>query len=125
MNPQPPNRNELEALRILWENNPLKPAQIQEQFGWPIENATLRSVLANLVEKKQIERRREGKAFFYSASVHKTAMLQGMMAMLKRAFAAGSSRALVAQLIETGDIKDSDLESLRQAASKDKKGKVL
>ena len=99
MNSQTPNRNELEALRILWEHDALKPAQIQEQFGWPIENATLRSVLANLVEKKQIERRREGKAFFYSASIPKTAMLQGMMAMLKRAFAAGSSRALVAQLI--------------------------
>ena len=118
MSPISLNQNELEALRILWEQGELKPSDIEERFGWPIENATLRSVLVNLVDKKQVQRRRMGKAFYYSARVPKATMLQGMMETLKRIFAAGSSRSLVAQLVETGDIQPSDLEAIRHAAKK-------
>ncbi|HEV2328550.1 MAG TPA: BlaI/MecI/CopY family transcriptional regulator [Verrucomicrobiae bacterium] len=112
------NQNELEALRILWEQDELKPSEIEERFGWSIENATLRSVLVNLVEKKQVHRRRMGKAYYYSARIPKATMLQGMMETLKRIFAAGSSQALMAQLVETGDIRSSDLKAIREAAKK-------
>ena len=117
MNPMPLNQNELEALRILWERGELKPAEIEALFGWPIENATLRSVLVNLVDKQQVRRRRQGKAYYYSARVPKATLLQGLMGMLKRVFAGGSSGALVAQLVETGDIKPGDLKSIREAAA--------
>jgi BlaI family transcriptional regulator, penicillinase repressor len=118
MSPMSLNQNELEALRVLWEQGDLKPSDIEERFGWPIENATLRSVLVNLVEKKQVHRRRLGKAYYYSARVPKATMLQGMMQTLKRIFAAGSSQALMAQLVETGDIQPSDLKAIREAAKK-------
>jgi predicted transcriptional regulator len=111
------NQNELEALRILWEVGELKPAEIEAQFGWPIENATLRSVLVNLVAKKHVHRRRQGKAYYYAARVPKATMLQIMMKMVSRVFSEGSSKALVAQLVETGDIKPSDLKAIHEAAS--------
>ena len=116
MNPALLNQNELEALRILWEEGELKPAEIEARFGWPIENATLRSVLVNLVEKKQVHRRKAGKAFYYAARVPKATILQAMMGTLKRVFAAGSSRALFLQLVETGDIKPADLKIIQEAA---------
>jgi BlaI family penicillinase repressor len=111
------NQNELETLRILWEQGELKPADIQSRFSWPIENATLRSVLVNLVRKKHITRKRQGKAFFYAARVSKTTLLQGFLAQMAQVFAGGSHRELVMQLMETGDIKPSDLTLLRQAAN--------
>ena len=117
MDPLPLNQNELEVLRILWEKEELKPAEIEARFGWPIENATLRSVLVNLVTKRQVRRRRQGKAYFYSARVTKVTQLQSMMGMLKRVFAGGSSGALVVQLVETGDIKPEDLKIIREAAA--------
>jgi BlaI family transcriptional regulator, penicillinase repressor len=110
------NQNELEALRILWEKGGLKPAEIQAAFSWPIENATLRSVLVNLVAKKHITRKLQGKAFFYAARVPKATLLQGLMRQLAQVFAGGSHEALVAQLVETGDIKAADLEVIREAA---------
>ena len=113
----PLNQNELEALRILWERGELKRSEIGARFGWRIENATLRSVLVNLVAKRQIRRRRQGKAYYYSARVPKATMLQGMMETLKRVFAGGSSGALVAQLVETGDIKPADLKAIREIAA--------
>ncbi len=111
------NRNELETLRILWERGELKPAQIQARFAWPIENATLRSALVNLVKKGQVTRTLQGKAFYYAACVPKARLLQTMMRTLARVFAGGSKTALVAQLVETGDIQPSDLELIRQTAA--------
>ena len=111
------NQNELETLRILWEQGELKPADIQSRFAWSIENATLRSVLVNLVRKKHITRKLQGKAFFYAARVPKTTLLQGFLAQMAQVFAGGSHRELVMQLMETGDIKPSDLALLRQAAN--------
>jgi BlaI family penicillinase repressor len=111
------NQNELEALRILWERGELKPAEIQAHFSWPIENATLRSVLVNLVEKEQIVRRLQGKAFFYAASVPKATLLRNMMQTLARVFAGGSQQELVVQLMETSDVKAADLKLIRQTAA--------
>ena len=111
------NRNEEEALRILWQKGELKPAEIQADFSWPIENATLRSVLMNLVGKKHARRRRQGKAFFYAARVPKATLLQNLVQHLARVFAGGSERELIAQLAETADIKPADLILLRQTAT--------
>ena len=111
------NENELETLRILWEQGESKPAEIQSCFAWPIENATLRSVLVNLVEKKHATRRLRGKAFFYAACVPKATLLQTMTSGLARIFAGGAPEELVAQLMETSDIKPEDLILLRQTAA--------
>ena len=121
------NQNELEALRILWEHGELKPAEIQSRFAWTIENATLRSVLVNLVEKKQVSRRLQGKAFFYAARVPKATLLETTMQTLARIFAGGSRQELVMQLLETSDLKPADLELLQRTAAgtsaESKKGK--
>jgi BlaI family transcriptional regulator, penicillinase repressor len=111
------NQNELEVLRILWERGELKPAEIQSHFSWHIENATLRSVLVNLVEKKHVSRKLQGKAFFYAARVPKATLLQNLLQHLARVFAGGSNRELVAQLVETADLNPADLMLLRQTAA--------
>jgi predicted transcriptional regulator len=111
------NQNELEALRILWEKGELKPAEIQSHFSWPIENATLRSVLVNLLEKKHVSRKLQGKAFFYAARIAKATLLQNLMLHLARVFAGGSNQELVAQLVETADLTPTDLMLLRQTAA--------
>ena len=111
------NQNELEALRILWEHGELKPTEIQSRFAWPIENATLRSVLVNLVEKQHITRRLQGKAFFYIACVPKATLLETTLQTLARIFAGGSRQELVMQLLEKSDLKYADLELLRRTAA--------
>ncbi len=118
------NRNELEALRILWEHGELKPAEIEGRFSWPIENATLRSVLLNLVDKGHVRREQRGKAFFYTARIQKTTLLQSMIQMLAQVFAGGSHRNLVAQLVETGDINPADLKLLSETAAEPVAGRT-
>jgi len=109
--------NEMEALRILWERGESKPAEIQELFSWTIDNGTLRSTLVNLVEKKHVTRQRQGKAFYYSARVPKATALQLFTQGLARIFARGSTRELVAQLVDTTDITPDDLKLIRATAA--------
>jgi predicted transcriptional regulator len=111
------SRNELEVLRILWERKELKPAEIQEAFSWTIENATLRSILVNLVEKGHITRFLHGKAYRYAARVPKATLLQATSRALARVFSGGSTKELLMQLVETEDIGPSDLEFIRATAA--------
>jgi BlaI family penicillinase repressor len=117
MEPISLNENELEVLRILWEQGELKPAEIEEKFSWPIENATLRSVLVNLVEKKHVFRELDGKAFRYATRVPKATVLQEMMTSLARVFSGGSTHELVAQLVQSDALTPEDLKLLQETAA--------
>jgi predicted transcriptional regulator len=117
MEPTDLSKNELEVLRILWERKELKPAEIQEAFSWTIENATLRSILVNLVEKGHVTRCLHGKAYRYEARVPKATLLQATSRALARVFSGGSTKELLMQLVETEDIGPSDLEFIRATAS--------
>jgi len=111
------NQNEMEAMRILWERGESKPAEIQEQFSWAIDNGTLRSTLVNLVHKKHVSRLRQGKAFYYSAVIPKTTALQSLTRGLAKIFAKGSMRELIAQLVDTTDITPDDLKIIHKIAA--------
>ena len=113
----PLNRNEMEAMRILWERSECKPAEIQEQFSWHIDNGTLRSTLVNLVRKKHVTRSQQGKAFYYAARLPKATALQTIMRGVARVFAKGSTRDLVAQLVDSDDFTPEDLKVLRDIVS--------
>lgn len=112
------SENETEAMRILWEHGEMKPGEIQEHFAWPIDNGTLRSTLVNLVHKKHVTREQRGKAFYYVARVRKATALKTIMRSLAGVFAGGSTRDLVAQLVETRELSADDLRALREAAAK-------
>ncbi len=50
--------NELEILKVLWRDGPLKPADIQDQLFEPVKNLALRAQLTSLVKRGQLKRRR-------------------------------------------------------------------
>lgn len=107
------NRNEMEAMRILWLGEPLKPSQIQEQFTWKIENATLRSALALLVDKGLATREKQGKAFYYRAKGSQHGMLSNMARRLAQIFTGGSTIDLIAQLIRNEQLSRQEIDELR------------
>ena len=54
-------QGELEVMRILWEHGELKPAEIHAHFPRKINNPSLRSYLAILLEKGHVVRAPGGK----------------------------------------------------------------
>ncbi len=111
--------NELEILKILWDEGPLKPGDIQERLSEPVKNSALRAQLASLVVRGKLQRRREGKAYFYSGVAAKEPTFQSLTRRMADVFFEGSSAALVGQLIESAeDWTEEDLEVLRRLAKK-------
>ena len=110
------NRNELETMRILWEKGPLKPAELETEFSWPIENATLRSVLRVLMDKGHVKRRRKGKAFYYQARSSRKGLLTSFARQMAHVFADGSGADLIVQLIKAERLSREEIAELQRIA---------
>lgn len=111
------NRNELETMRVLWEKGSLKPAEIQDDFAWPIENATLRSVLRVLMDKGLVARRKIGKAYYYRAKASRRSVLRNMAQRMAHVFTGGSAADLIAQLIKSEKLSKKEIDELRRIAT--------
>ncbi|MGA2062357.1 MAG: BlaI/MecI/CopY family transcriptional regulator [Thermoguttaceae bacterium] len=107
-------KGELEIMRILWKHGELKPAEIQDRFPWKIQNSSLRSYLAILLEKGHLIRRRMGKAYFYRAKTRRDSTFRNMLRDLTRICCDGSVEALLCQLIRSEKLSEEDLIELKR-----------
>ena len=110
------NENELEVMRLLWRQSPQKPAKIQEDFGWGIDNGTLRSVLVAMVDAGLLKRRKEGKAYLYSPRIRRETLLKRMVGRIADVFADGSTGKLLMELVNSEALSDRELEELEKFA---------
>ena len=116
----PLNSNELEVLRLLWEESPRKPAELQSSFGWEIDNGTLRSVLVGMVERGLLRRERQGKAYFYRPRVRRETQLRKMAKGLAELFTGGSTERLLMELAASEELSPDDVAKLTEAAEEKK-----
>ncbi len=114
------NDNELEVLRLLWDESPRKPAEIQDAFEWEIDNGTLRSVLVAMVDRDLLRRSKQGKAYFYSPRVKRDTQFQQIFRRLADVFADGSTGQLLMELAAREKLKPEELEQLRKIAENEK-----
>jgi len=111
-------RNQREVLRVLWDEPGLKPAEIQARFAWPLNNATLRSVLRVLMRKGYVIRARQGKAFHYQAVAPRKELLRQTAQRMAELFTQGSQGELVAAIVKVGDLSRDELKGVRKAVKK-------
>ncbi len=109
--------NELEVLRLLWRKSPLKPSEIQDSFGWEIDNGTLRSVLVAMVDDGLLRRRKEGKAFVYSVRVRRETLLKRMVGRIAEVFSEGSTGKLLMELASQEHLSADEIAELQQIAT--------
>ena len=116
------SRNQLHVMQILWDSEgPLKPAEIEDRFRWPIENATLRSILRVLLDQGEVERKKLGRAFVYSSKKKKGRALSELVSGLAEVFSSGSKTGLVAQLIQEDSLSKEEVEQLQELIGKQQK----
>src|ERR1700678_2313976 len=70
------DERDLEILQVLWKEGPLEPSDLQKQLSFQMKNPALRWLLNDLVERGQLHRRKEGKAFFYGAAIERRPLLE-------------------------------------------------
>lgn len=107
-------RGELEVMRILWKHGELKPAEIHAHFPRKIENPSLRSYLAILLEKGHLVRHRVGKAYYYRAKTGRQSTFRSMLQDLTRVCCDGSVKNLLCTLIRTEKVSEEDLLELKR-----------
>ena len=111
-------KGELEVMRVLWEHGELTPPQIEERFPRPIGNAALRSVLLVLMEKGHVVRTRMGKAYVYSARTPLEKELRGTIRRISDIFFGGSTKSLIARLLEDEKLTEDEIRELRDVAGR-------
>jgi BlaI family penicillinase repressor len=112
------NPNDLEILKILWDEGPLKPAEIQRRLSRPVKNSALRWQLATLMNSGYVSRSKKGKAYYYRAKTPRQRVLRNLVRRLADVFSGGSAVALVGQLIESHkQWSEEDRRELRRIAA--------
>jgi BlaI family penicillinase repressor len=110
--------NDLEILKVLWEEGPLKPAEIQQRLSRPVKNSALRWQLGTLMKSGHVSRSKKGKAYYYRARTPRQRVLRNLMHRLADVFSGGSAVALLGQLIESQpQWSDEDLRALHRIAA--------
>lgn len=111
------SETELEVLRLLWDESPQKPSEIQLSFGWEIDNGTLRSALVAMVDAGLLRRRKQGKAFVYWPRVRRETLLKRMVGRIAEVFADGSTGKLLMELVSRENLSPEEIASLREIAA--------
>lgn len=111
------NKTQLHIMQILWNaDDALKPSELEARFEWPIENATLRSVLALMLERGDVAREKRGKAYHYFSRKPKSAAVSEILSGLARLFGAGSRVGLLSQLMQEDSLTDEEIRQLKELA---------
>ncbi len=113
-----PTELELDILKVLWEESPLPVrevrARLERQVGRVLAHSSVITMLNIMYRKGFLRRKRDGKAFLFSPKVEKDEVTGGMMRdLLSRAFD-GSAKALVLNLLDTGELDARELAEIRK-----------
>ena len=108
---------ELEFMQVLWAAGEAAPEDIQgalSERGRNVTGGTVRNVLATLIEKRYVRRKKSGKAYYYRAKVGEDQAKRSIVQdLLDRAFG-GSESHLVASLLKNHDVRKEELNEIKR-----------
>ena len=110
-------------MRLLWEHGELKPPELAELCDPPMKDAALRAMLAVLIEKGHVSRRRDGRAFYYKAITAERRAYSSMLKEFIETLCNGSAKVLMFNLVEQEKLTEEDLEKLQAMAKSTPRGK--
>ncbi len=112
----PLGSTEIEVLRYLAENAPIKVGDVAEQFAATSGQArtTILTIMERLRKKGYLTRKRIKGVFHYSPKVPQNDLLRGLVRRFVDTTLAGSVSPFVAYLSEIAPISDTDLEQLKK-----------
>ena len=116
---------ELEFMQVVWPAGGVTPQQVQNILkgqGRPLSDGSVRKILAILVRKGYLKRKREGRAFLYKPVVPPDRANRSMVLdLLKRAFG-GSAALMVATLLDAEAVTQKDVEQIKKLIAEREKG---
>ena len=108
---------ELEFMHIVWSLGEASPDDIDavlQKNGRSVSIGSVRNVLAIMMEKGYLARRKEGKAFRYRAKVPKTQAQRVIMDNLLSTLFEGSESLVIAALLEDRELCPEEKDKIRR-----------
>ena len=117
---------EWQVMKIIWMQGEQTSSDLirvlAERFDW--SKSTIQTLLARLVEKECLTRKKEGKSFVYSALLTLDQSRDLLVQDIKNKVCSRRIKNLLADLIAECDFTQADLEDLETAISKKKSSAV-
>ena len=123
---QRPTELELMILKILWEESPLPVREVRERLaesGRDLAHTSVITTLNTMCDKKQLRRKKDGKAFLFSPRVKQEHISTSMLGDIVDRVFDGSAKALMLSLFDQSDIDLDEIKELRKLL--DQKAKDL
>jgi BlaI family penicillinase repressor len=107
--------NEMEVMKILWEESPLKVAEILERVMRKPKPAytSLMTLVQAMTKKGYISSVQEGKAYFYSPILKQKAILADELKRISKHFFDGTTKGLVMNLVKDQKLSSKEIDELR------------
>jgi predicted transcriptional regulator len=113
-----PTELELEILKVLWEESPLLVRDVRARLETHADRVLAHSsviTMLNIMHRKgYLQRRKDGKSFWFSPRVAKESVTGQMMTDIASRLFDGSTSAMVLNLLETTDVDADELAEIRK-----------
>ncbi len=114
---QHPTELELLILKILWEESPLPVRDVRSRLaerGRDLAHTSVITTLNTMCDKKQLRRKKSGKAFLFSPKIKQERVSQSMLGDLVDRVFDGSASALMLSLFDRSDLDVDEVRELRR-----------
>ena len=122
-----PTEQELRILKTLWKHGPLTVSEMRdslaEEQGRDLAHTTVVTTLHTMTDKGLLLRRKEGKAYRFSARVTEMQISRGMLSDLIDRVFDGSAESLLLHLLESEHVDEEEHKALRRLISRKRRGK--
>ena len=117
---------ELRVLRVLWEEGEATPSELREHLATEeVEWAytTVQTLLHRLLDKRYVERRKEGVASVYRAAITRDELVAEHMGDLAERVGDGKASSLVYSLVRGKHLSKREITQLRNLLDETQDGK--
>ncbi len=107
---------EFEFMKIIWRKEEAMPDEIREELetiNRGMSSGSIRNMLSIMREKGHIKRRKQGKAYLYSAKIDEHEARSQILHDVKDTVFNGSVSLVAAHLFDSGNIDKEELEKIR------------
>ena len=111
-----PTELELEILKILWRDGEATVRQVKKQLSnfRKLAYTSVMTMMTIMTEKGYLKRRKKSNYYMYKPLITEKAITSGMLGDIVDRVFDGSAMAAMVNLLETGDIDESELAELRK-----------
>jgi len=117
-----PTELELEILKIIWREGPLPVSKVRDELAGfrDLAVTSVTTVMNIMVRKGYLKKTKEGGTYVYAARVKEAATARRMLKDVVDRVFDGSAAAVVAGLLETGDLDEAELRRIQDLIDRQK-----